>query len=109
MGPPLQPSPYMVVFRGARQPRRVQNGRRVKEAASYGDAPSVGAHVVRPLAAKGRPYGASGPSIPVGADVLIGPQKGLPLTREVAFAKQMTEGETGRTMRAPCGNPHPTQ
>ena len=32
------------------------------------------------------------------------PAKSLPLMREVAFAKQMTEGETGRTMcaRPPC-------
>ena len=53
----------------------------------------------------GGPYSDAGSSLSVGADVLIGPQKSLPLTREVAFAKQMTEGETGRPHGAAPTNP----
>ena len=34
------------------------------------------------------------------------PQKSLPLTREVAFAEQMTEGETGRPHGAAPTNPN---
>ena len=70
--------------------------------------------MVRPLAAKGRPYSDSPPfSLPQSALRLTAPssegaketllQKSLPLTREVAFAEQMTEGETGR----PHGAAHP--
>ena len=103
------PRPTWCVFRRARRPggpRHAQWSRPTVVRIS------VGAHSVRPRAAKGRPYNDSSQfSLPQSALRLTAPssegaKEKIPLTWEVAFAKQMTEGETGRPHGAAPTNPN---